>query len=105
MQRTIDLTEDQLQELEALAAHEHRTVDELVRLAVGDYLARHGSDWSDWAGRLDEVVARLREDVPADATPEAIEAEITAARAEHRAARAAARRAAGAPGAADAGGH
>jgi Arc/MetJ-type ribon-helix-helix transcriptional regulator len=107
MQRTIDLTEDQLRGLERLAAEERMSVDELVRLAVGDYLARRGRDWAYWGRRLDDVVARLREGVPADATPEAIEAEITAARAEHRAARASGpptSAGGGGPGATDAGG-
>jgi Arc/MetJ-type ribon-helix-helix transcriptional regulator len=90
MQRSIELSESQLHELERLASKERRSVDELVQIAVGDYLARRG-DQSTWSALLDDIVARIREDLPADATPDEIEADVTAAWQEHRAARAAER--------------
>jgi Arc/MetJ-type ribon-helix-helix transcriptional regulator len=85
MQRTIDLTDEQLRELEQVAAREHRSVDDVLQRAVGDYLARRHGDWADWNRRFDAVVARFRAEVPEDLTPEQIEAEITANWREHRA--------------------
>lgn len=85
MERTIELPGDQLSQLERLAAREHRSVDELVQFAVGDYLARRTRDWSEWGRRFDELVARVRAHVPADVTSEEIEADITLARDEVRA--------------------
>jgi predicted transcriptional regulator len=87
MQRTIELDPTQLEALECLAAEEHRSVDEVVQLAVGDYLARRRRDWSAWNRRLNEFVAHVRANIPRDVTPEEIEAEIAAARAEVRAER------------------
>ena len=88
MQRTIELPEEQVQELERLAAQERRSLDEFVQLALGDYLARRKRDRSEWVRRFDDVVARIREGVPPDLTPEEIEADVTAAWEEYRAERA-----------------
>src|SRR2546422_828033 len=96
MQRTIRLTDEQVRELERLAARERRSVDELVERAVGDYLVRRRRDWSDF----DELAARVRARVPPETSAEEIEAEITASREEYRAERADRP----APGTADAGG-
>ncbi len=93
MQRTIDVPEEQVQELEQLAAEERRSLDEVVQWALSDYLARrHGG--AEWGRRLAAALERLGANAPADIPPEEIEADITAARAEVRAERAA-RRAAG----------
>ena len=89
MQRTIELDPEQVKALERLAAEESRSVDELVQLAICDYLARRTCDWSAWNQRFDEFVTRVRANIPRDVTPEEIEAEITAARAEVRAEQAA----------------
>lgn len=89
MQRTVELTDEQVRELERLAAQERRTVNELVQMAVGDYLVRRRRDWSDWSRRFDGVVAEFRRDLPPGESPAAIEAEVTAARAEDHAERAA----------------
>ena len=78
MERTIELPNDQVRELERLAARERRSVDDLVQLAVGDYLVRRTRDWSDWGHRFDALAARVR--VPAGVTPDEIEADITLAR-------------------------
>lgn len=56
--------------------------------AIGDYLARRTRDWSDWNRRFDALAADARSRIPPDVTPDEIEREITAARAEVRAARA-----------------
>ncbi len=101
MQRSVELEEAQIHELERLASKDQRTVDELVHIAVGDYLARR-HDRSDWAKRLEAAVDQIRIAMPADATSEEIEADVTAAVDEHRAARTAPRMSDGAP---DAGGH
>src|SRR5688572_4071787 len=95
MQRTIEIDDRQARELEEVARREHVSVDELVRLAVGDYLARRSQDWHAWEAQLDDVVGRFRAGVPAGMTPEQIEAEIGANRAEDRAERAAHRAAEG----------
>ncbi len=96
MQRSIEFRDEQLRELERLAAEERRSVDELVQFAVGDYLVRRRHDWSEWGRRWDALVADVQSRMPADVTPEEIEADITAAAEEVRAERAAARRASGA---------
>lgn len=93
MQRTIDVPEEQVQELEQLAAEERRSLDEVVQWALSDYLARQRGR-AEWGRRLAAALERLGADVPADIPSEEIEADITAARAEVRAERAA-RRAAG----------
>jgi len=97
----MELSESQLHELEQLASKNRRSVDELVQLAVGDYLARRG-DHSEWAKRLDQAVTQIRAAMPDDLTPDDIEADITAAWQEHRADRATRRRSTVAP---DAGSH
>lgn len=91
MQRTIELPEEQVTALEQLAARERRSLDQVVQLAVGDYLVRNGKDWSDWNRRFTAFVSDVRSRIPPDVTPEEIEADITAARAEVRAERAARR--------------
>ena len=98
MQRTIELPEEQVQELERVAANEQRSLDQVVQFAVSDYLARRQSR-SEWGRRLEEAVERIRADIPPDITPDEIEADVTAAWQEYRAERAAKRTAAGGPGA------
>ena len=85
MRRTIELEDEQVRALESAAAEERRSVDELIRQAVDGYLARRRRDWSDWGRRFDNLVERVQAHVPPDVTPEEIEADITAARAEYRA--------------------
>lgn len=87
MRRMVELDEAQVAELERLAAAEHRSVAELVRQAVAAYLSQRPADHSAAAERLDAVVASFRAGILPDVTPEEIEAEITAARAEYRAER------------------
>lgn len=101
MQRTVQVPDEQARELAHLAAQEHRSLDELVQLALGDYLARRRRARSDWVRRFDDVVARFRAGVPPDMTPEEIEADITANWEEYRAEQATQR---GAAAATDAGG-
>ena len=118
MQRVIDLTDEQLRQLEQLAAKNHRSVEEMVQIAVGDYIARRTVDWDEWGRQFDALVADVQAHMPPDVTPEEIEADITAAVAEVRAEmrremeEARSREAAGAPApvpapapTADAGGH
>lgn len=82
MQRTVELDEAQIAELERLAIAEHQTIDTLVRRAVDDYLARQSRDWTDWSDRLDALTSQVQSHLPPDVTTEEIEADITAARAE-----------------------
>jgi len=94
MQRTIELPEEPIRALERLAARESRSIDELVQVAIGDYLARQGRDWSEWGRRWDALVADIQSRMPSHVTPEEIEADITAAFEEYRVERAAVRQAA-----------
>ncbi len=95
MQRTIELDDEQAQALERLAAREQRSVSDILQLAVSDYLARRGRDWSDWNRRFEAFVQQARADMPQDLTPEEVEAEITANWREYRAERAAGSRVTG----------
>lgn len=84
MQRTnIYLRDEQLLALKLLAAEERRSVADLVRRAVDVYLAQRPGDAA-WRAHLDELVARVQARVPSEATPDGVEADITAARAEVR---------------------
>ena len=94
MQRSIEFSDQQLHELEQVAAAERQSVAEIVKRAVSDYLARR-RDWSDWGRRWDGVVDDVHSRMPSDVTPEEVEADITAASAELREQRAALRRATG----------
>lgn len=91
MQRQIDFRDDQLEELERLAGKEQRSVDQLVQLAVSDYLARHDRDWSDWGRRWGSLTVEARSSTQPGVSPEEIEADITAASEEVRSERAARR--------------
>lgn len=101
MQRTIELPEEQVREVEQLAAREQRSVDQVVQRALGDYLARQRQDWWDWGRRWNALVADVQARMPAGVTPAEIEREITANFEEYLAERAAERRAEA--GSADAG--
>jgi hypothetical protein len=99
MHRTnIYLDAEQVRALKHLAAESQCSVAELVRRAVDDYLARAFRGEKDWGERFDELVARIQRRMPADVTPEEIEADITAAREEVRERRRSARAAAHARG-------
>jgi hypothetical protein len=84
MHRTnIYLEDDQLTALKLLGAARRQSVATLVREAVDVYL--HGRvDDARWRAEFDELLARIRSRVPASATPEQIEADVTAARQEVR---------------------
>jgi hypothetical protein len=95
MYRTnIYLDDEQLRGLKHLAAEERSSVAALVRRAVDRYLAERFGQSADWGERFDALVARIQQRMTADVTPEEIEADIAAARAEVRQARQAARAAA-----------
>ena len=87
MQRTsVYLDEEQLRALRHLAAEERHSVADLVRRAVDAYLAQRLTDDMLWRERFDQLFERVRSRVPADISPEEIEADITAAREEVRSA-------------------
>lgn len=102
MQHTIELPDQQAEDLERLAAQERRSLGELVQLALGDYLARRTAERAEWAQRFHETVERIQARIPPDVTSEEIEADITAASEEYRAERAAS---SASPEAPDAGRH
>jgi len=87
MQHTVQLPDEQVRELERLAAQERRSLDELVQLALGDYIARRTADRAESAQRFREVVGRIQARIPPDIPPEEVEADITAAFEEARAER------------------
>jgi hypothetical protein len=92
LQRTnIYLDEDQLDALKHLAVEDRRTVADIVRQAIDSYLARRLTDDA-WRDRLDQLFERVQAHIPASISPEEIESDITAARAEVRRAHRAARR-------------
>ena len=91
MQRQIELRDDQLEELERMAGEERRSVDQLVQLAVGDYLARHHRDLSDWSRRWGSLAVEVRSGTRPSVPPEEIEPDIAAASEEVRTERAARR--------------
>jgi len=84
MQRTVELSEEQARELERVAAEERRSLNQLVNVAIRDYLERRRVQ-SSWTDRFREIVEEVRAGVPPDATPEEIEADIRTALAEYRA--------------------
>lgn len=88
MQRTnVYLDEEQLRLLKHLAAEERTSVATLVRQAVDTYLADRLADDEMWNARLAGLLDRVRSRVPADVSPDDIEADITAARQDYRSAR------------------
>lgn len=81
MQRTnIYLEDEQLRALKHLAAEERQSVADLVREAVDDYLSRRMADDALWRERLDALLTRVRQQIPADVHCEEIEADIGEAR-------------------------
>ena len=81
---TLDLDTAEVQTLEKLAAHDRLSLEDVVTLAVRNYVARRTTDNSEWKRRWDEVIASIRRGVPPGVTPEEIEADVRAARAEYR---------------------
>ncbi len=96
MRRTnVYLDEEQARLLRHLAVEEGRSLTDLVREVLNDYLAQRGlasrsrvagrrreltSD--EWRSRFVDVLGRIRASAPANPTDDAIETEITAAREE-----------------------
>ena len=89
---TISLPDDQIARLRLVALSSRRSLDEVVRDAIDAYLASlpesatprvieppPGPPSPEWQARFDEALARIRARVPADLTPEEIDAEIDAA--------------------------
>jgi predicted transcriptional regulator len=86
---TIELESRLAERLVRLARESNRSLGDVVRDAVDEYLMRHELDDEAWRAQLTEVVERLRAGVPGGEPPTAIEREITLAREEARAGRAA----------------
>lgn len=85
MQRTnIYLDDEQLLALKHLAAAEGKSVALLVRQAVDRLLAERLPVDGTWTKRFDRLIERIRARVPANISPEEIEADISAAREEVR---------------------
>jgi hypothetical protein len=73
----------QLDALAQRAKDRGLSVSDLVREVVATYLRRQ-EQWSDARGQMENLLARVRERIPPDVTPDEIEADITAAREEWR---------------------
>lgn len=92
MQRTnIYLDERQLRALKHIAIEDRQSVAELIRCAVDAYLAKRLAEDTAWRDRLLQLLSDVQSRMPADVTPEEIEADISAARDEVRQERRAAR--------------
>ena len=95
-QMSVDLDEQQTRLLHDLSAAEGRSIADVVREAVSEYLARRGAPelraigprrqipYDEWRSGFEAALRRIRAGVPAHMTPEEIEAEITAASEEVR---------------------
>jgi hypothetical protein len=102
-QTAIDLDEDQSRLLRDFSATQGRSVGDVVREAVSEYLARRGAmepraiaprrrfPDDEWRSGFEAALQRLRAGVDPNWSPEEIEADITAAREEVRRERAARR--------------
>jgi hypothetical protein len=84
---TLVLPEHDLHALKRAAANESVTVEEIAQRAIRSYLATRSTPDPVWQRRFDEVIARIRSGIPPEITPEEIEADVSAARAEVREAR------------------
>jgi hypothetical protein len=73
-----------MQALERVAAKEGKQVEEVVQLAIHNFLATHADPDPEWRTRFEQVIAQIRRGVPAGLSPEEIEADVTAAREELR---------------------
>lgn len=87
---SVHLTGHHRRMLEALAAADRVSVDDLLERAVDDYVARRRAEDAAWAARFDRLVERLRAAIPPDGDVAEIDADVTAAIAEVRQARRAA---------------
>ena len=105
---SISLDEEQVRALRDLSTKEGRSLTDVVREALDEYLVRRRGHSlprvigrrqhipeGEWRARFDAALERIRASIPPDLDPEEIEAELTAARAEVRRERAASRRDAG----------
>lgn len=81
---TVELEPDEMNALEELAAHDRRTVEDMVTLAVRNYIARRATADDEWKRRWDAAIADLRSGVPDDVTPEEVDADVRTARTEYR---------------------
>ncbi len=84
IRRTIELDDRQAQAMEEVARRQRLSADDVVGLAISDYLARRHGDWRDWEARFASVVERFRAGVPPGMTPEEIESAVGVVREEHR---------------------
>ncbi|ADG07565.1 ribbon-helix-helix domain-containing protein [Kyrpidia tusciae] len=88
MQRTnIYLSQDQLRLLKHLAAAENKSVSDLVRQAVDEFLRERLKESSNWQAEMDALVKRVRSRVGQDISEEGIEGDVRAAKKEAREAR------------------
>jgi len=81
---TVELELSDVLALEALAAHDQRSLEDILTLAVRNYVSRRTMDDAEWKGRWEKAITTLRSGVPEDLTAEEIEAEASAARSEYR---------------------
>lgn len=80
----VELDPRDVSALEELAVRDRRSVEDMVTLAVRNYIARRATADGEWKRRWDAMIVDLRSGVPDDLTPEEIDADVRAARAEYR---------------------
>ncbi len=91
-QTSVDLDEEQSRLLRDLSIAEGRSIADVVREALNEYLARRKAPLErraigprrqipddEWRSGFEAALRRIRAGIPPDMTPEEIEAEITAA--------------------------
>jgi hypothetical protein len=83
-QLTLELEEHDLRALKRAAANEGATIEEVAQRAIHEYLATRVAPDPEWQRRFDEIIARIQSRIPPEITPEEIEADVSAARAEVR---------------------
>ena len=83
-QSTITIEEQDFRSLERIAEREGRSVEELVAIAVRDYIARRTMADGEWRARWDALIERIHSRIPEELTPEEIEIDIREARREVR---------------------
>lgn len=83
-QTTVSLSDEEFVALQRKAAAEGQTVTQLVRRAIDRLLTEESGGDAAWREQLDRLVAQMRSRVPSGLSPQAIEDDITVARAEVR---------------------
>lgn len=80
----VELEDMDLRAVRALAEQDHRSIDDVITLAVRNYVAHRAQTDESWRRRWMTIIAELRQHVPPSMSEAEIEAEIRVAREEYR---------------------